>query len=345
MNDAQKRWLPFELHTHTFHSDGKQTLLELAEGAKALGFSGVALTDHNTMTGLAGKEHVSRQTGVEIIPGLEWTTFFGHMVTLGIKEYVDWRNLSPFHLHRGIEDVHRQGGLAGVAHPFRVGSPMCTGCFWEFEVSDWRQIDYIEVWSGLFPSIQRINARAFAFWTDLLNRGFRIAATSGRDWHVPGPVSEPVSATFLGLSAAAANPESQPLADAAVDALRHGAASVSVGPLPLLSVRTEDGRELAGIGEAVMIPQGEPRKAVLASLSVDFAARDGQWELQKRTVEFRLNSNRGELAATELSRDRPVATCPIDASGVTWLRGEMYGVMHGVHTMIGFTNPIYFDIH
>ncbi|CAG7619342.1 hypothetical protein PAESOLCIP111_02205 [Paenibacillus solanacearum] len=345
MNEPMLRWLPFELHTHTFHSDGKQTLLELAEGARALGFAGIALTDHNTMTGLADKETVSGQTGVGIIPGLEWTTFFGHMVTLGIREYVDWRNLSPFHLHRGIEEVHRQGGLAGIAHPFRVGSPMCTGCFWEFEVSDWREIDYIEVWSGLFPSIQRNNARAFALWTDLLNRGYRIAATSGRDWHVPGPVAEPVSATFLGIAGEADSSSTRALPGAAVDALRRGAASISMGPLPLVSVRTEDGSGAAVIGEALGRPQDGLRPVVIASLAVDFTVRDGLWELQKPAVELRLNSNRGVFAACELSRERPEAASEVDVSGVSWVRGELYGVMHGVHTMIGFTNPIYFDIY
>lgn len=332
------RWLPFELHTHTFHSDGKQSLLELAEAAKALGFAGVALTDHNTMTGLAERTEVQEKAGIDIIHGLEWTTFFGHMVTLGIREYVDWRNLSPFHISRGIEGVHRQGGVVGVAHPFRVGSPMCTGCYWEFEVSDWREVDYIEVWSGLFPSIQRNNARAFALWTDLLNRGQRIVATSGRDWHVADPVKEPVCATFLLLA------EDEESVEAGVlNALRSGKVSVSMGPLPQLSILTTDGQLAAGIGETVSRELLSSRGYEIL-LGVDFSARENQWELVEPSLTMRLNSNKGVIADCILSKDKREAPIKPDINEVFWIRVEMFGTFHGAHTMIGFTNPIYIEV-
>ncbi|MBA2941479.1 CehA/McbA family metallohydrolase [Paenibacillus sp. CGMCC 1.16610] len=330
-----KQWLPFELHCHTFHSDGKQSLLELAEAARELGLRGVALTDHNTMTGLSNRDEVVAATGVEVIPGLEWTTFFGHMLTLGLSEYVDWRNLSPFHIHRGIDGVHRQGGLVGLAHPFRVGSPMCTGCYWEFEVSDWNEIDYMEVWSGLFPSIRRNNARAFAMWTDLLNQGYQIAATSGRDWHVSDPVSEPISATFLRLSDSLV--ASSGLVAAALDALKRGAVAVSMGPLPQLRVG-QSGREGAEIGDSIQIKQGELTEV---TVGVDFTAREGHWELPDHPLEMKLVSNKGELAVLKLTRDQFQLTTELDLSGVTWMRAEMNGVFCNVHTLIGFTNAIY----
>lgn len=71
------RWLPFELHTHTPHSDGTHTLLEMCAKARELGLSGIALTDHNTTSGMADAASVTEETGIAIIPGLEWTTFTG----------------------------------------------------------------------------------------------------------------------------------------------------------------------------------------------------------------------------------------------------------------------------
>lgn len=332
-----KKWLPFELHCHTFHSDGKQTLMELTEAAKSLGLSGVALTDHNTMTGLSNRVEVVAATGVEVIPGLEWTTFFGHMLTLGIEEYVDWRNLSPFHIHRGIEGVHRQGGLVGIAHPFRVGSPMCTGCYWEFEVTDWNEIDYIEVWSGLFPSIRRNNSRALDMWTGLLNQGHRIAATSGRDWHVSDPVSEPISATYLELSEEISSQSG--LAIAALDALKRGSVAVSMGPLPQLSVSTKDGVK-AGIGETVKLNAGDLAEI---AVGIDFTARAGHWELPDQALTIKLVSNKGELVSIKLSRELSQLYSKLDLTGVYWIRAELYGVFCQVNTMIGFTNAIYFS--
>ncbi|MCR8635020.1 CehA/McbA family metallohydrolase [Paenibacillus radicis (ex Xue et al. 2023)] len=335
------KWLPFELHCHTFHSDGKQSLAELVSAAHALGLRGVALTDHNTMTGLANREQIVAESGVEVIPGLEWTTFFGHMLTLGIQEYVDWRNLSPFHIHRGIDGVHRQGGLVGVAHPFRVGSPMCTGCFWEFEVSDWNEVDYIEVWSGLFPSIQRNNARAFAMWTELLNRGHRIAATSGRDWHVSDPVTDPISATFLGIQDEAVEDDGLSLVHRALDALRRGNVAVSMGPLPQLSVLGSDGTR-AGIGDTIELREGDGMQLEVTA-GIDFTARAGHWELPEQLLQLKLVSNLGELAVVELTQGQPQADLTLDVTGVRWLRGELYGVFCNVRTMIGFTNAIYFS--
>jgi len=299
-----KDWLPYELHTHTYHSDGKQSLRELARAARELGLRGIALTDHNTMAGLMEREAVMAETGLDIIRGLEWTTFFGHMLALGLAEYVDWRNTSAFHLHRGIRGVHEQGGIVGVAHPFRIGSPMCTGCFWEFAVSDWNDVDYIEVWSGTFPSIQNNNARAFAMWTALLNQGYRIAATCGRDWHSPEPAKEPVAATFLGLrlqagdeahAAAAASGRDR----AALDALKRGAVSVSMGPLLLLAVRDPaTGREWS-LGDGV--DAAACAGSLKARVTVDLSARQGHWELPGQTLEVRLASNMGELAVLKLA--------------------------------------------
>ena len=41
---------PFELHTHTRHSDGKFLTDELLRACAAYGYYGVALTDHNAVT-------------------------------------------------------------------------------------------------------------------------------------------------------------------------------------------------------------------------------------------------------------------------------------------------------
>uniref|UniRef100_UPI001F09690F CehA/McbA family metallohydrolase n=1 Tax=Paenibacillus periandrae TaxID=1761741 RepID=UPI001F09690F len=127
-------WLACELHTHTPNSDGKHTLYELARSAAALELDWIAVTDHNTTSGLFGKEVVEQATNIKILTGLEWTTFYGHMLVLGLPAggYADWRMLGPNDLAQGLREVKALGAIAGLAHPFRVGSPMCTGCYWEY---------------------------------------------------------------------------------------------------------------------------------------------------------------------------------------------------------------------
>ncbi|MCZ8511872.1 CehA/McbA family metallohydrolase [Paenibacillus filicis] len=328
------QWIACELHTHTFHSDGRQTLLELASGAKALGFDCIALTDHNTMTGLQDKEAVELATGVAILPGMEWTTFYGHMVTIGVKTFVDWRPAGPGDIDAGIERVHAQGGLAGLAHPFRIGSPICTGCFWEFQIKDWNAPDYIEVWSGTFPPIKSDNHRAYRLWTDKLNEGFRIAATSGRDWHVQEGTDEPVSVTYLGLEEGDA-----PVADRAFQALASGRVSVTIGPLLIMEV--ESGGASYGIGSAV--PCAADVAEYRMKVSLDFSARAGKWEHPEQNYSLRILGNTGVLGERSVSGNDKEILMDVNGAGLRWTRAELWGIVRGVRVLIAFTNAVYFD--
>ncbi|WP_336773267.1 CehA/McbA family metallohydrolase [Paenibacillus sp. MMO-58] len=326
------RWMACELHSHTNHSDGKQSLLELAQGAKALGFDCVALTDHNTMTGLSNRESVEQETGLTIISGMEWTTFYGHMVTIGLTEFVDWRPAGPGDIHEGIEQVHAFGGIAGMAHPYRIGNPMCTGCFWEFEIRDWNQLDYIEVWSGTFPSIKTDNTRAFRLWTERLNDGFRIAATSGRDWHAQEQTDDPLSVTYLQLDESEGSVTEQ-----AVRALATGRASVTMGPLVMLELRS--GNMIYAIGDCV--PAQERSHSYEAVAEIDFQVRAGQWAFPEARYSITLMSNLGVIGEQQASSEQEQYRFEITAKGLKWVRAELKGNVRGVRTMIAFTNAIY----
>ncbi|MBB6733048.1 CehA/McbA family metallohydrolase [Cohnella zeiphila] len=334
------RWLACELHTHTNHSDGKQTLEELTAGARRLGFDCIALTDHNTMSGLKDRERIESETGLTIIPGMEWTTFYGHMVTVGSMSLAaaDWRRATPGNIAEGVAEVHRLGGLAGLAHPYRIGNPVCTGCYWEFEIQDWREIDYIEVWSKTFAPIQADNHRAFGLWTELLNAGVRIAATSGRDWHEQTETDDPLSVTYLGLEERSDEPLT--VAAAAMAALGAGRASVTIGPLLTMEVRSEAGRAY-GIGEAV--PAGA--NGFEARAQILFSVRQGLWELEPQPFRLLITGSAGTIAERTIEpADGDYALpFPPDASRPLWIRAELWGVVRGASVRIAFTNAIYFD--
>lgn len=337
------RWIACELHTHTQHSDGVQTLEELAAGAVELGFDAIALTDHNTMSGLAGKDSIASQYGLLILPGMEWTTFYGHMVTLGLSEYADWRSADPSQIVDGIQAVHHLGGIAGLAHPFRIGSPACTGCYWEYELKDWSVVDYIEVWSGTFASIRTNNRRAFALWTDKLNEGFRISATSGRDWHAQMKTEEPLSVTYLGI------PDGeQPTEELLVNSLREGRATVTVGPLLSLAIFA-DGHKFE-LGSVVSPLQTEDQRELQASVTIDFTVRSGLWFLSDQTFKLILCSDQGQELDIEVTWSKNNANEPVCLSGLPlspgprkWLRAELWGIVQGALAIIAFTNPVYFD--
>jgi len=60
-----------DLHTHTTHSDGSLSPLELVQKARDLGIQILGITDHDNVGALDEAVHAGAELGVEIIPGME----------------------------------------------------------------------------------------------------------------------------------------------------------------------------------------------------------------------------------------------------------------------------------
>lgn len=60
-----------DLHTHTVYSDGSATPGELVDGAAEQGAAAIAITDHDTVEGLAEGREAAARLGVELINGIE----------------------------------------------------------------------------------------------------------------------------------------------------------------------------------------------------------------------------------------------------------------------------------
>lgn len=63
-----------DLHTHSTYSDGTCTPAELIAQAQQLGLTAVALCDHNTVGGLPEFLAAAQGSGVEAVPGVEFST-------------------------------------------------------------------------------------------------------------------------------------------------------------------------------------------------------------------------------------------------------------------------------
>ena len=78
-----------DLHAHTIFSDGTFTPEELVAEAKKKGLSAVALTDHNTVSGLPRFLAAAEGSGVEAVPGVEFSTDYRdvelHILALFVK--------------------------------------------------------------------------------------------------------------------------------------------------------------------------------------------------------------------------------------------------------------------
>ena len=320
------QWKCFELHAHTLNSDGNFSLTELCSHAKDFLYDGIALTDHNTMS--EPDELCKVEKIIPVISGIEWTTYYGHMLVIGAEKYVDWRFATSDTIDEYTQAVKEAGGVTGIAHPFQLGSPMCTGCYWDFEVRNWKNIDYLEVWSQPFPQKHFKNEIAFKWWTDLLNQGHKLAASSGWDWHNLEP-DAPVlpAATWLGLREGAINTQT------VKEALASGRTIVSCGPFPDLCLRQ---------GDQIFYP-GDTMKSgeVSLSIAVDENRRKKIWNFfeihtEKLCLVHNGRSLKSFLPGSSLSWNENIWLSP------GWLRLEGYGSLYGQkEKLLFFSSPWY----
>ena len=230
------KYRPFEMHCHTRHSDGTFLVPQLIESVAAYGYAGLALTDHNAVTGLLEvTEELQRKNNCLVLPGIEWTTFYGHLLVIGCDRFVDWRFVTPDTIDEALQEIRAAGGIAGVAHPCEVGSPLMCGCNWEFRVKRWDLMDYVEIWSGPDPHASAKNGLAMPWYDALLNQGYHLAISAGRDWHGPDkPGQIPLlTATYLGI-------DGDVTIENAKAAIRAGRTYVTTGPTVDVTLKQEN---------------------------------------------------------------------------------------------------------
>ncbi|XP_042004810.1 5'-3' exoribonuclease-like [Salvia splendens] len=83
-----KEKLVFEFHCHTTCSDGFLSPSKLVERAHHRGVKVLALTDHDTMSGIPEAMEAARRFGIKIIPGVEISTIFYSRGDSGAQEPV-----------------------------------------------------------------------------------------------------------------------------------------------------------------------------------------------------------------------------------------------------------------
>lgn len=79
-----------DLHVHSTESDGTLTPIELVQKAYEMGLSAFAITDHDTVNGIAPAKEVAKNLGIEFITGVELSTEYHetevHIVGLLLDE-------------------------------------------------------------------------------------------------------------------------------------------------------------------------------------------------------------------------------------------------------------------
>ena len=81
-----------DLHTHTTESDGSFTPEELILEAKRVGLSAIAITDHDSISGIKKAAPIAAEHGIELIPGVELSTDYNGKEVHVVGLYVDIEN-------------------------------------------------------------------------------------------------------------------------------------------------------------------------------------------------------------------------------------------------------------
>jgi len=165
------RWLKGDLHCHTLHSDGLNSVEEIVRNAINLGLDFLAVTDHNTNTHHEDLDRLSHLP-IVLIPGEEVTTYWGHANMWGLREWIDFRCADEDSIQAVRKYVLRKGGLISVNHPKCVGPP------WLFR--GWEGYPAMEVWQAPW---RFHNWESLERWDSLLRKGERVVAVGGSDVH------------------------------------------------------------------------------------------------------------------------------------------------------------------
>lgn len=173
-----------ELHNHTTESDANISYQELLEYMIENKVDGFALTDHNTISGHHKMKSLIEQTQPQIQCnyGMEYTTYYGHILCFNLHQYISWEDINPHHPEKLFERIKATKAICGIAHPYSYGHPFARGCLFEMNMTDYSSVDFIEVFNNLEP-LHEVNEKGLLLWEDLVLKGEKLAATCGMDLH------------------------------------------------------------------------------------------------------------------------------------------------------------------
>lgn len=325
---------PVELHTHTHHSDGSFKAHELCRQAQNLGYSALAITDHNTYAGYqeVKSNGYDGNLSLFLIQGIEWTTFHGHFLVYGQSPQISWTDVSLNNIHQIFEQLHNNGNLITIAHPFDVGSPICTGCAWDYQLEDYFHVNEIEIWNSENPHLSSSNEKAYEFWLSLLDQGHRIACTCGRDWHGKSDVNDHVGIKYV---------ESEERLDEAglKEAMEKGQSFISLGPV--LKWHLENQRKRYHTGDEFIISSAVKTSINLTLLPAELEHLSHD-NYQNLTLKIFNNRDCVFEKSYPGSFDKGIKEI-LDISDLKegYVRVEVHGDFKGDQAKLVISNPIY----
>jgi len=225
-NGGAGRWYRGDLHAHSEHSDGQNTVEEIVNYTRQAGLEYFALTDHNTISHWDELARLNDRAPL-LIAGEEITMYGGHANVWGLDGWIDFRGSDAERVQRLVEAANARGSMFSINHP---DSPIP----WTHDAV--RGYQAVEVWNAPW---RWFNEPALLRWEGHLKRGERMVAVGGSDSHCVPPAvmtqpngpGEPCTWVYV----------EGPLTQRAVlDAVEHGHVFISEAPNgPFIELRAD----------------------------------------------------------------------------------------------------------
>src|SRR6185295_4151377 len=171
---AGGRWYRGDLHAHSEHSDGANSVEEIVEYTRRAGLDYFALTDHNTISHWDELARLNDRAPL-LIAGEEITMYGGHANVWGLDDWIDFRGSDDEKVRQLIENANSRGSMFSINHP---DSPI------PWKHPEVRSYQAVEVWNAPW---RWFNEPALLRWDDRLKRGERMVAVGGSDSHCVPP--------------------------------------------------------------------------------------------------------------------------------------------------------------
>jgi predicted metal-dependent phosphoesterase TrpH len=137
--------------------------VDIVRRCKKIGYDTISITDHNTIKGSLKAKEFARDYDLNIIVGAEYSTNAGDIIGLNLSE-----NITCTDYLEVIEQIHKQGGICVLPHPFRGHKEVSSIV---------KLVEMVEIWNARSTTEQ--NRRA-----EELSKEHSKAVIAGSDAHV-----------------------------------------------------------------------------------------------------------------------------------------------------------------
>lgn len=127
-NKEELRKMRFDMHVHTTASDGVFSPADIVRQAQEIGLTGLAITDHDTLDGLAEAQAAVKKSSVSLVYGVELNCSLGpeddapEVHVLGY--FLDLENAALNAKLRELQEQRRQRGQKMLAVLAELGMPL-----------------------------------------------------------------------------------------------------------------------------------------------------------------------------------------------------------------------------